>query len=416
LRKPETIERLYLDFDGFFASVEQQARPALRGRPVGVIPMQGVTRNTCIIACSKEAKARGLSNVMPVDEARAICPEIVLTSQSPDLYRRAHATLLSELAAVIPIDAVKSIDELTCRLDKAAIRNPEGLAFNLQDRIRVHVGEHITCSIGMAANRQLAKIACKVNKPDGVTIWRPEDMPSPLLTRPLSDVPGIGSRMERRLAKAGVTSMADLWNVQPKQMRKLWNNVNGERLWYALHGYDIQAMPSKRAMYGHGRVLPPSHRALPEAFSCARLLMVKAARRMRRDGYYAGELWIWMSLREGNYADTTPLHQANDDNACLAGLMRLWDRVKARMKPATKVFRLGVVLGKLTPASERQLDWLTGDDAIRRKWEAVQGAVDQLNARYASSIVTQGFWTPPPGGFVGGKIAYTRIPKTEDFW
>jgi len=416
LRKPDTIERLYLDFDGFFASVEQQARPALRGKPVGVIPMKGVTRNTCIIACSKEAKALGLSNVMGIDEARRVCPELMLVSQSPDLYRRAHATLLSEITAVLPIDAVKSIDELTCRLDGAAIRDPEHLAAQIKDRLARHVGEHITCSIGMAANRQLAKIACKVNKPDGVTIWRPEDLPGPLLERPLSDVPGVGPRMERRLATADIVSMADLWAAQPKQMRKLWGSVNGERLWYALHGYDIQAIPSKRAMYGHGRVLPPSHRSLPKAYECARLLLVKAARRMRRDSYYAGQLWIWMSLRGGNYSDATPLHQAHDDNACLQALDRLWARAKHLLKPNETIFRLGAVLADLTPSSERQLDWLEDDDAIRRKWEAIQEAVDGLNARYAASIITQGVWSPPPGGYAGGKISYTRIPKTEDFW
>ena len=192
--------------------------------------------------------------------------------------------------------------------------------------------------------------------------------------------------------------------------------MNGERLWYALHGYDIQAMPSKRGMYGHGRVLPPSHRALPEAYGCARLLMVKAARRMRGDGYYAGGLWIWMSLRAGNYSDTTPLHEANDDNACLSALSRLWARACARLRANERIFRLGVVLADLTPANERQLDWLNNDDAMRRKWEAVQDAVDRLNSRYASTIVTQGFWTPPPGGYAGGKISYTRIPKSEDFW
>lgn len=416
MRKPETIERLYLDFDGFFASVEQQARPELRGKPVGVIPMKGVTRNSCIIACSKEAKARGLKNVMSIEEARAQCPELVLASQSPDLYRRAHSALLSEISAILPIDAVKSIDELTCRLDSAAITDPEGLTAKLKARIRENVGPFITCSIGMAANRQLAKIACKVDKPDGVTIWRPEDMPAPLLARPLEDVPGVGPRMVVRLERAGVTGMADLYALQPKQMRKLWGNVNGERHWYALHGYDIQAMPSKRGMYGHGRVLPPSNRPLPKAYDSARLLLVKAARRMRRDGWRAGSLWLWMSLRGRAYHDSEPLHQVNDDHACLAALAVLWRRVEARLKPGETIFRLGVVLAELTPADERQLDWIENDDARRRKWERVQTAIDRLNGRYAGTVVTQGFWTPPPGGYAGGKIAYTRIPKREDFW
>lgn len=127
MRKPETIERLYLDFDGFFASVEQQARPALRGKPIGIVPFEGV-KTTCVIAASREAKRRGVKNVMNVGEARALCPDLILAQQTPDLYRRAHNTLLAEIGAVIPIDAVKSIDELTCRLDRHQRRDPETLS------------------------------------------------------------------------------------------------------------------------------------------------------------------------------------------------------------------------------------------------------------------------------------------------
>lgn len=264
MRKPDTIERLYLDFDGFFANVEQQARPELRGRPIGIVPFSGTAR-TCVIAASREAKAFGVKNVMNVAEARALCPDLVLVPQSPDLYRRAHNTLLAEIAAAIPIDAVKSIDELTCRMDVAQARAPQDLARLIKFRIREHVGRFVTCSIGFAANRQLAKMACKMDKPDGVTIWAPEAMPSPLLALKLSDIPGVGGRMEARLSRAGIHDVPTLYATQPKQMRKLWGNVTGERLWYALHGYDVQAGATSRGMFGHGRVLPPEGRTLAYA-------------------------------------------------------------------------------------------------------------------------------------------------------
>ena len=235
MRLPTTIERMYLDFDGFFASVEQQADKRLRGRPVGVVPFTNTTR-TCVIACSKEAKARGCSNVMIVEEAKARCPEIILVPQKPDLYRRAHNTLLAEIESVIPIDTVKSIDELTCRLDKGQRKNPEDLAAKLKSTLAANVGEFITCSIGFAANRQLAKIAGKVDKPNGVTIWRPQDLPAPLFKVTLDDIPGVGHRMQGRLWKLGIIDTEGLYKTQAKQMRKIWNNVTGERLWYALHG------------------------------------------------------------------------------------------------------------------------------------------------------------------------------------
>ena len=416
MRRPETIERLYLDFDGFFASVEQQARPRLRGRPVGVVPFEG-TYHTCVIACSKEAKALGCSNIMNVAEAKAKCPDLILVPQSPDLYRRAHNALLAEIGAVIPVDAVKSIDELTSRLVGRDITEPEALAHKLKKRIRDNIGPYITCSIGFAANRQLAKIAGKQDKPDGTTIWHPHMMPGPLLDIPFEDIPGIGNRMERRLIAAGIFSMHEYWTTNPKHMRKLWHSVTGEKLWYALHGYDVQAIKTERGMFGHGRVLPPDWRAMNDARDCSRLLLVKAARRMRRAGYYASRLLLWLGRKDApGWSRSLPLAIANDDHACLTCLENIWVIARGELPPRTRIMRVGVTLMDLTPASERQLDMLTNDDVERRKWEQVNKAVDSLNTRYGRTLVSMGEWTPPPGGYAGGKISYTRIPKAEDFW
>src|ERR1700758_2516154 len=108
MRKPTTIEKLYLDFDGFFASVMQRAMPRLRGRPVGVIPFDtAAAHSTVVIACSREAKGAGCKNIMAVPEAMALCPDLVLVTQRPDLFRRAHNALLSEIRCEIPIETIK---------------------------------------------------------------------------------------------------------------------------------------------------------------------------------------------------------------------------------------------------------------------------------------------------------------------
>lgn len=417
MRKPDTIETLYLDFDGFFASVMQQAMPHLRGKPVGVIPFEtSASNSTIVIACSKEAKAAGCKNVMPVPEARKACPDIVLVMQRPDLFRRAHNTLVNEISCEIPIETVKSIDELACKLDRNTIAEPEALAKRIKDRIRLNVGSQITCSIGFAANRMLAKIACKVDKPDGVTIWRPEDMPGPLLKRRLEDVPGVGGRMQERLARANIRTVADLWNSQPKHLRALWGNVNGERMWYAMHGYAIQAMPTSRDMFGHARVLPPEWRDIKHALSCSRLLLTKAARRMRRDGYYANRLWLWLDIRGSGWLGQRELRCVQDDHACLAGLAVLWRKAEKEIPKRAQIIRVGVTLLDLSPGNARQLDLLTNDDEERQKCELITNTIDGLNRKFGKRVVTLGEWTPPPGGYAGGKIAYNRIPSAEDFW
>ena len=415
VRQPDEIERLYLDFDGFFASVEQQARPALRGRPVGVVPFPNA-QNTCVIACSREAKLRGVKNVMRVEEALTLCPDLVLVPQSPDLYRRAHNALISEIAMVIPIDAVKSIDEMTCRVEGPDRLEPQALGERIKQRLADSIGPFITCSIGYAANRQLAKMACKAGKPNGNMVWHPSDMPGPLLKLPLEAIPGVGTRMERKLMRNGITSIGALLATQPKHMRKLWGNVTGERLWYALHGYDIQTPVSHRHMFGHGRVLPPDYRSLDHAFSASRLLLTKAARRLRREHWNAGRLSLYLSLRKGSWQRSAWLPIVQDDPAILSALSDIWAEARTELPPREQVMQLHVTLYDLTPSSERQLDIFTNDEAVRLRAEAATRAIDTLNRRYGRTLVSVGPWSPPPGGYAGGKISYTRVPTAEDFW
>ena len=416
MRRPDQLEVLYLDFDGFFASVAQQCEPRLRGKPVGIVPFDAApTKSMTVIAVSKEAKKFGVRNVMRVPDVLALCPDIILVPQRPDLIRRAHLTLLSEIEAEIPIDVVKSIDELACTLDQSTSADPQGLSSRIKERLLKNVGEQITCSIGIAANRLLAKIACKVDKPNGTTIWHPRDMPGPLLLRPLSDIPGVGDRTAAKLAGRNITTIEALLATNPKQLRALWGNVNGERMWYALHGYSIQAEPTQRSMYGHGRVLPPEWRNIESARDCSRLLLVKAARRMRRDGFAARSLSLWLNGFEDGWGGSMPLASVHDDQACLTALHLLWSRAERALPPKFAIIRCGVMLGDLTPIGIRQLSLFEEDDTDRQKWERVQGVMDGLNFTHGKRVVTLGAWTPPPGGFAGGKIAFTRIPDAEDF-
>ena len=427
MRRPTEVERLYLDFDGFFASVEQLANPKLRNRPIAVIPFEGAV-NSCVIACSREAKVLGIKNVMSIRDAVERCPDLILVPQSPDLYRRAHNALLSEISAVIPIDAVKSIDELTCRLDSNDKRDPAVLGHTIKKRLRLSVGPTITSSIGFAANRQLAKIACKVSKKtgpagygDGLLIWHPRDMPGPLLDCAVTDVPGIGSRLELRLLTAGINSIAGLLATSPKQLRALWGNVTGERLWYALHGYDVQTPPSGRSMYGHGRVLPPDSRSIASAHQAARVLLTKAARRLRRDGWSANRLALWFVIgapdrREYGWQESLWLPSISDDPTILKAFEALWLKFAPTHKRSAPILRVGVVLMDLGRANERQLDWLADDDVQTQQSNALTSAIDGLNRRYGRTVVSVGPWNPPEGSYAGGKIAFTRIPRSEDFY
>ncbi|MEN3930698.1 type VI secretion protein ImpB [Microvirga sp. W0021] len=420
MRKPETVEHLYIDCDGFFASVEQQMRPRLRERPVGVVPF-GDTERTGLIAVSKEAKMLGIKGFMSIREARRICPDIQIVAQSPDLYRRAHNALTMQISSVLPIDVIKSIDELSCRLDSTAIHNPAAVAHEVKKAVSDNIGPYITLTMGAAANRHLAKIACKQAKwhdgvyGDGLAVWKPEDMPGPLLQMDIKDIPGIGPNMRQRLYHANIYSTESLYRTDPKLMRKIWGNVNGERLWYALHGYDIEAEESKQGMIGHSRVLPPENRSLQGSREVARLLAVKAARRLRRANLYASGLWVWLAQRDSNWRHMERMMAVNDDHSILLALERAW-RVAAAQLPVGPIFNLGVTLLDFSQANECQEDLFNTDMDERRKWEATTRAIDELNQRYGQTVISLGEWRQPSGGYAGGKISFSRIPDAEDFW
>ena len=161
MRKPTTPEQLYIDFDGFFAACEEQADCRLQGRPLGVIPFAGAV-HSCVIAANTMAKRAGVTTGMAIADARRRCPGIALVPQQPDLYTSIHHRIVAAVLDVLPIDAVCSIDELAATVAPRDV--PTALAHQIKQRLRDAVGDHITCSIGYAPNRWLAKIAADLDK------------------------------------------------------------------------------------------------------------------------------------------------------------------------------------------------------------------------------------------------------------
>lgn len=171
------IKWLFLDLDSYFASVEQQENPSLRGKPVAVTPMPG--DYTCAIAASYEAKAYGVKTGTRIYEARRMCPNLVCVPARHDVYVRYHARIIEEVVRHAPINKIWSIDELSSRLppSKRSVFAATKIAQNIKAGIWNNIGRAINCSIGVAPNSLLAKIASDMGKPDGLTFLRQEDLP-----------------------------------------------------------------------------------------------------------------------------------------------------------------------------------------------------------------------------------------------
>ncbi|MEA2707782.1 MAG: polymerase, partial [Phycisphaerales bacterium] len=159
---------LYLDMNSFFASVEQQLRPELRGRPVAVAAVD--VDSTCCIAASYEAKQLGIRTGTPVWKARK-CKGVRIVEARPDVYVRVHHEIIKVVESCLPVHAVHSIDEMSCRLspDESEPSAAAELAHRVKQTVRDGVGSCLSCSIGLAPNRLLAKVAADMQKPDGLT-------------------------------------------------------------------------------------------------------------------------------------------------------------------------------------------------------------------------------------------------------
>ncbi|WP_222872691.1 hypothetical protein [Hankyongella ginsenosidimutans] len=167
---PSGLRWLYVDFNSYFASVEQQEQPRLRGRPVAVVPVD--TDFTSAIAASYEAKAYGVRTGTMIRDAKRMCPGLICVPARHDLYVDYHHRALAEIERHIPVTAVCSIDEAACRLmdNEAPADVAIGIARSIKRGLAANVGEYVRCSIGIAPNRYLAKVATDLQKPDGLTL------------------------------------------------------------------------------------------------------------------------------------------------------------------------------------------------------------------------------------------------------
>ncbi len=388
------LKWLFLDLNSYFASVEQQVNPALRGRPVGVIPAD--TDYTCLIAASKEAKFYGLKTGTPVKEAKEKCPQIILKLGNHRQYIAYHERILQEIERHLPIDKVHSIDEVSCRLiggqqEEMAARR---LAYEIKCGIEGGVGKYLTCSIGIAPTRMLAKIATDMQKPDGLVVLHQEELLEKLQVLKLQDLPGIGPNMAARLWQAGVRDVRALWNLQPKHARAIWGSVAGERFWYELRGTEIPDLPSKPSVVGHSQVLPPVLREPEQARRVARKLLAKAAVRLREMNYYARVLQLRVRTSAGRYwAQECRGFQANDNITLLQALDALWQEM-IRQQGVQPLKKVSVQLFRLTPCVVVQPDLFStiGGQSVeeRRQREELTAAMDKINKRFGRDKVTLG--------------------------
>ncbi len=401
-----TLRALYVDFDSYFASVEQQEQPELRGRPVAVVPV--MTDSTCCIAASYEAKAFGIKTGTGVGEARQKCPELVCVHARHEVYIRYHHRLVELVESQIPVSAVRSIDEMWCALTGSwqSPARAEQIARNIKRVIAEGAGEYVRCSIGIGPNRFIAKQASAMNKPNGLKLIREGDLPQALHPRQLRDITGIGRRMEQRLQGFGIRTVADLCAADVHLMRKLWNGVEGERMYRRLRGEDLYEAPTERGSVGHSHVLPPARRNDADALKVLHRMLQKAALRLRDMGYHAGGMQLYVRHRgRAGWSRQTRFTATQDTVELEHALIALW-----RQRPALEPMAVGVALTRLVEHQQATLP-LFGKLQSRNR-DRLTEVVDQLNSRFGKQAA---YFGAAHGALDEApmRIAFTQIPDPD---
>lgn len=277
--------------NSFFASVEQQVQPTLRGIPLGVAPYTGDTG--CIIAASYEAKAMGIK-ICRVGEAKKIYPRIKILEARPALYMIYHKEIKKVIEKFTPFYQALSIDEFAIRLSPREQNYEESvaLALKLKQAIKEEVGDYLKCSIGIGPSIFLAKMAGESQKPDGLTVLtlsKLKDFYNGLSK--LRDLTGINFKLEERLQKFGVDSPASLFSFSLSDLTSILKHWG--RLWYfRLRGYDVDDYVIKTKTIGHSHVLPPEFRTKEGAISILKKLIQKTGFRLRKEGYSAAGIAV----------------------------------------------------------------------------------------------------------------------------
>lgn len=409
---------MFLDLNAYFASIEQQERPDLRGKPIAVVPL--ITEHTCCIAASYEAKAFGIKTGISLEDAKAACPALLLVEARPKLYVEYHHKIIEAVEHCIPVTSVMSIDEMACKLigRERKVENATAIARNIKHALRT-VGDTLRCSVGLAPNRFLAKVASDMRKPDGLTILLRSELPSALYTLKPSDIPGIGEQMEKRLLQRGISTMEQLCSLSKVEMRDIWNSVLGLRLWYWIRGEDFHDPAFKRKSIGKQHVLAPEFRTREKAYGVVLKLLHIAAENMRKLNMWArgiGVIVHFLKKQPASHGEDwidTPSWEAHkrifdcrDTFMLQQYLIQLWSGC-----PQYSPLQVGVWLYDLIPDELHSLHLF--EDGSEKSY-SLNVVMDKMNLKYGRHAV-----------YLGGvhdarksaptRISFMSIPELNEF-
>ncbi|HLA93867.1 MAG TPA: DNA polymerase IV [Actinomycetota bacterium] len=370
---PEPI--LHVDLDAFYASVEVLKDPSLAGRPVIV---GGAGTRGVVMSASYEARTYGIRSAMPAVRARRLCPDAVFVAPDFEAYK-AHSNRFREvLLAVTPLVEPISLDEAFLDVSGATrlFGEPEAIAVKVRQEVLSEVG--VSCSVGVASSKLVAKLASEAAKPDGLVVVTADGVHAFLDPLPVRALWGVGEKTGETLSRLGVRTVGDLARTPPSVLGRLIGEQHAADLIDLALGMDqrpvvpYEAPKSVSHEETFDRDLDDERELLREALA----LSQKVAARLREDGYQART--ITLKIRLANFTNLTrsrtltgPTDVAADMYQVVGELFRVLPGARRRVR------LLGVVATGLVPAGQDQLALLRGE-----RWGDVERAVDRIERRF----------------------------------
>lgn len=377
---------LHIDFNSYFATVEQQANPKLRGKPIGVTGGDRMKR-TVLGAASVEAKKFGVKTGMQIWEAKQLCPQIILVPGDSDKYLETTKRFLNIIKDYSPFVEIFSIDEVF--LELPSLSGPAlNVAQEIKKRIKSEIGEYITCSIGISYNKLMAKLAGSLKKPDGLVTIPDQETAIKILDQvELDEICGIGSRIKKRLNNLGILNFTDLRKVPLAALLASFKSY-GQILYNMSRGIDYSTVlpfyeKAEVKSIGHRHTIDHDTADKTKIKQITLKLTELIARKLRAKKLTGKTVSCWYRNADftGNGMQTT-IAYTNDGLAIFKASWTIFHKIWL----GEKIRMIGISIANLKPENPQNLSLLPES----KSQQIIMQTIDKINDKFGEFTLQRG--------------------------
>ena len=396
----ETPLVMHIDLNSCFASIEQQSRPRLRGRPVVIV--NRATEHTGIVTASYEAKALGVKMPMKLRDVKKLAPDVAAIESDPAKYRFVYRKLLAIMQDYSAHVTMKSIDEGIIDFHQSPVsaqrRGLVEIGHEIKQRLRDEVGVAMRCNVGISTNRFLAKTAAGLHKPDGLDVITPDNLREVLGGLKLTSLTGIAERNAMRLNAVGIYTSLEFLDASEETLRRIvFKSIDGTKWHKRLHGWEVDDTPTKLGRVGRQYVLERFDLTHDEILQRLHHLCESVGWRLRKQKMAARGVYVYAKADGGYWHACRVVALPFYSNQTIYEIARqLFADAPGGIK------EIGIHCYELTVADISQLSLFADEIAHER---AIVMATDDINDQYGERTIVSAN-TIDTGIYVSQKIPF----------